>query len=229
VSDRFAPLTPDDFAAGRALASDRLRSSVTVALSADERARLGQLQADPANIDVSTTGQDGAFVSIAIDADGVTLSLSIVSDPHAEIFVDWLDESSAFKTLERLEGFELLVLDRQPENLAERYSGKRPIWPTQARTVERERIALEEIEPDAVEALLTSCRSLEWRWERVGFVLTTTRSPELCAERGDQFLVELVEDVQALLPIVGRINRLARQAKGSKAPALERASWRKPG
>jgi hypothetical protein len=76
---------------------------VTAALSADECARLGQLQADPANIGVSTTDQDGATISIGVYADGVTLSLSIVNDPHAEMFVDWLDESNAFKTLERLE------------------------------------------------------------------------------------------------------------------------------
>lgn len=229
VPHRFPPLTPSDFDANHALASERLSSSLSASLSGDERARLGQLQVAPAETDASGTDQDGAFVSIEVHETGMTLSLHIVNDPHAEMFVDWLDESNAFKTLERLEGFDLLVLDRQPENPAERYSGKRPIWPTRARTAERERIVLDEIEPDALEALVASCRSLKWRWERVGFALTRTRSPDLCVELRDQLPVELVEEVRALLPLIGRVNRLARQAKGSKAPALERASWRKPG
>ena len=38
----------------------------------------------------------------------------------------------------------------------------------------------------------------------------------------------IADAARDLLPIVGRVNRLARQAKTTKAPALERASWRKP-
>jgi hypothetical protein len=224
-------LTPDDFAPGAKDTDLRLARSVAAELTDDENIRLGTVCVDQGAM---TPGgregenQDIAFVSVAVAELGVTLTLGIFADPHAGVFVDWLEGSSAIKILEGFEDFNLIVFDRTPENLDERYSGKRAAWRRQSRVVERIRIPTDDIEDDAIARLVASCQSLDWKWERIAFSIARLWPAAECVASGEAFVEDLVQAVRGLLPIVGRINYLARQTKTAKAPALDRASWRKP-
>ncbi len=227
----FIGLAAEDFVAGEP-AAGRLAEYVTASLSDEEYTRLGTIRArgeTPVPADSRAPAEDGAAVWITVEEAGVRASLNIVSDPHAGVFIDWLDQASSLRALERLEEFELLVMDRQPENIAERYSGGRPAWSRPSRLSERTRLRTEELDEENVERLVTALRTLEWRWERVGFALERVWRAERCLELGDQLPGEIASDLSNLAALRGRINHLARQAKASKAPALERASWRKPG
>ena len=186
--------------------------------------------ADPVEADAETPGArpESAFVSIAVAELGVTLALNVVTDPHCETFLNWLDESGSLKTLGRLDAVDLIVFDRRPDNYEDRYSSKKPKWTLRGHLVERTRVALDELDEYTLETLVASCKALDPRWERIGFSLARIWPAGQSVLTDDQLLDEMAGTIRALLPVAGRINYLARHAKASKAPALERASWRKP-
>ncbi len=230
MSDHFTGLAPSDFSNGREAAALSLVASLSEMLSKDENARLGTLVvADSIQADATAlTGPESAFVSIGVAESGVTLALNVLTEPHTDVLVDWLDESGSLRTLERLHAFDLVVFDRRPDNYEDRYASKKPKWSTRSQVVERERVALDEIDEHGLETLVASCKALDRRWERVGFSLVRCWPAGQCVLTGMQLLDEIASMISALVPVVGRVNYLGRQAKTSKAPALERASWRKP-
>jgi len=227
VSRKLTGLAASDFNDPGKAACEELAAVLSDLLSKDENARLGQIRIDSGAPD-DPSAIDGAFVSLAMDEAGLTVALIVVADPHGDVFADLLSESSTRKTLEALEDFDLVVIDRQPENIEDRYLNKQPKWKGQPSMSERLRIPVEDLDESAIEALGASIGTLDRRWERIGFKLIRSWPADVCVAKGEGLLAEIADALRALAPVVGRVNYRARQAKMSKAPALERASWRKP-
>ncbi len=165
---------------------------------------------------------------LGISPVGVELAFVALSDPAASIFLDWTEESSARKALERLEGFDLRVIDRRPENPAEQYSARKAKWVKAGRLSMRLIVALDEFDENARDRLAADLAKADPRWERFGFAIariwhvSPTDDPE-------NLPGEIAAQLRLLLPIRGQIVSRTRQAKSTKPPAMERAPWREPG
>jgi hypothetical protein len=165
---------------------------------------------------------------IGISPSGVELAFVALSDPAAEIFLDWTEESSARKALERLDDFNLRVLDRRPENIAEQYSARRAKWVGVGRLSERVVIPLEEFDEQTRDRLVAELAKTDPRWERFGFALARTWPGGKIGD-ASSLAADIAAQLRPLLSIRGTITSRARRKKSAKPPAMERAPWRESG
>jgi hypothetical protein len=204
-----------------------LAEEVRCLLGPDERARAGAIEvvAGPAT---TRDAPDSAVLELSRSPDGLDFALRAVDNRSADAFLDWLNTGDAMRRLGQLDGFALVFSERRAENYADRYTSKRAKWGRAAADVAHYELAAPEIDEDAVDRITSIARGLDARWERPAFTLRASLPVDRSADINSRLAQDLAAHVRALLPILGRVNVAARQAAASRAPAIERASWRAP-
>jgi hypothetical protein len=229
----FDGFTVADFGLGsdREAAREKLAAFVAMIcgeLSHDEVSRAGALTAVFADDERRPTS-DGAYLEIAVGPSGLQLALRAVTDSSGEAFSAWLDERSSLERLEDLTGFNIILLERRALNYEERYRTKRPKWTGGGEVRVRTQIPASNIDPSSRDELLLESEAMDGRWERIAWALEKRWEVDLASRLGGDLARDFVAEVRRLLPIVGRLNLASRQAKATKAPALDRAPWRASG
>jgi hypothetical protein len=217
---------------GHQSASD-LIAAAQAAIPANTRSRLGEviLHVVGSEEDVEAPRPPGnkpddrASVRFSSSKSAFAVALDAVTDRAAEALLAWLEETRSVDQLADVDGL-LIAYERHPSNIDERYTAKRPKW-SDSTVVERLRLPLEKLDDEARDRLFALTRTLDGRWEKAAVSCVRTWPSGALSDTG--ILVgEMTKQLELLAPIVGRLNYLVRQAKSSKAPALERAPWRPP-
>jgi hypothetical protein len=215
--------------ANRRAALDRFGTAVRAELSTDELSRAGGLSLVLSDDDQASTKESPADVQIMLAPDRLELRLWAMSDRAGTAFLDWLEESSSLARLRTMDRYQLVLVERRPANFEARYGAERPKWSGANQLLIRAKHSAADIDDDLRQRLLSVCATFDQRWQKFGISLQIVWEAADAISSGVDLGMEVAVQIRNLLPILGSVNLAVRRAKGSRAPALDRASWRKPG
>jgi hypothetical protein len=214
--------------ANRRAALDRFGTAVRAELSTDELSRTGGLSLVLSDDDQASTKESPADVQIMLAPDRLELRLWAMSDRAGTAFLDWLEESSSLARLGTMDRYQLVLVERRPANFEARYGAERPKWSGTNQLLIREKCSAADIDEDFRQELLSVCATFDQRWQKFGISLQIVWEAADAISSGVDLGMEVAVHIRTLLPILGFVNLAVRRAKASRAPALDRASWRKP-
>jgi hypothetical protein len=207
---------------------EQLLRSLEACFSEEELARAGAIQASVGPIR-SVPREDAPRLDIRAGDFGLQVFLLAITQHTAAAFTAWLDEGSALVRIQDLDGWELLAYVRRAANIEDQYRGGRPKWTAAQELREVDRRSATEFDERALGEWMRAASRLDPKWERPGYALSHNWTPQETERVGRALPEQVAEQIKPLLPILGRLVLATRSSRATKAPALDRASWRAQG